>query len=243
MGQCKKCTTEVPSKAQKCPQCGYEPGRAILGGIGKIVGVLLMTGAVFQVLFGFVILITPLFGVPILSGLVGGAIFVGAGSFQGLVAEFVGKFGTYYVVKQDENEANSVESKPFLQQIRDAQQDENNLKNRWRRWVDQLPSVVFSSVIFTGFTFSLIAVVVIGNDQPIAGVPVEDVYLLPLFAGAILMYSAVVSDVGRLNRRYEGNFRWWFWSILVIVPVIGIIPGAVWIWRRRRHLQYIQNSN
>lgn len=238
-GDCKKCTTEIPLNAQRCPQCGYEPGKPVLGAIGKIIGALILIGAIFQMLLGVVSLLTIFSGVPISSSLLAGGIFLAAGIIQAGIANWLGKFGTYYAAEQPGGKYTDEDSNSFKEDIQEGYEQGVAIRERRQKRVDQLSSGVFSSAIFAGIGLLLLSFIVVGTDVRIGGVPTEDIFIIPFAISMAIIPSTVLSDLGRVNRLYNANYRWWVWVVPAMIPFIGFIPAVVWIWRRRK----MENTN
>lgn len=236
-GHCQKCTTEIPLKAERCPQCGYEPGKAVLGPIGTIIGIILLIGAVFQILVGVLSLLTVFAGVPITSALTGAAIFIGAGAIQGIIADWIGKFGTHYAAEQPDETAGGKESKSFKEEMEDSYERGEEIGDKWRDRIDQLSPWVFTSTIIAGIGFVVLTFVIVGAEIEIAGVPTEDLFMIPFMMSIIVLAFTVLADVGRVNRLYEANHKWWAWTFPSMVPFIGFIPALAWVWRRRKSEQ------
>lgn len=246
-GPCKKCTSEIPLKAQRCPQCGYEPGKPVLGPIGTILGVLLLIGAIFQILIGALALLTLFVGVPITSALAGAAIFVGAGAFQGAIANWIGKFGTHYAAEQPDETAKQEDSKPFKEEMQEAYEQGGERGERWQQYVkrhiDQLSPWVFTSAIIAGIGLLFSTFVIVGGEMEVAGVPTEDLFLIPFMMSIIFLALTVLTDIGRVNRLYNTNHKWWAWVLPSMIPFIGFIPAIAWIWRRRKTEQANQQQS
>jgi len=230
-GTCKKCTTEIPLKAERCPQCGYEPGKAKLGGIGKILGGILLIGAVFQILGGILSFLTVLGGVPITSALLAGVIFVGLGGLQAAVAEWLGRFNTYYATEEGDEIEVEEESK---QSVREALERGRERRKKRQEWIDQLSPLVFTSVIIAGVGLVFLTIVIAGMETEIAGVPPEDLFILPFAMSLFVLTFAVLGDIGRVNRIYGTNHKWWVWVLPSMIPIVGFIPALGWVLRRRK---------
>ena len=237
-GSCKKCTTEIPLKAERCPQCGYEPGKPVLGPIGTILGGILLIGGVFQVLLGLFSLLTVFTGVPPSSAIVGGLVFVGAGGIQSTIANWLGKFGTHYAAEQPDETTASDNSKSFREKFQEGQERGDRIGERigekYKKRIDKLSPWVFTSTIIAGVGFVFLTFVIVGLDRGIAGVPPEDLFVLPLVMSIIILPFAVMIDGARVNRLYGVNHRQSVWGILSMIPFIGIFPALGWIWRRRK---------
>lgn len=60
-GQCEKCRSEIPTQADRCPDCGHEPSS--IGLLGKLLGI-----AAFAV-FSFCILLLIIIPITLIDGL------------------------------------------------------------------------------------------------------------------------------------------------------------------------------
>lgn len=233
-GPCEKCTKRIPVDAQRCPRCGYEPGKPVLGPIGTILGALLLLGAVFQILGGVLILFTVFVGVPITSALLGGGIFIAAGGFQAAIADWFGKFGTHYAAEQPDNTTIQDEEESFKQALEEGQQRGEDIGDRYRERIDQISPWVFTSFIIAGAGFVFLVFIIIGAETEVAGAPSEDLFLIPFIMSIAILGFTVLADVGRVNRVYETDHKWWIWSPLSMIPLIGFLGAFVWVWKRRK---------
>lgn len=233
-GPCKKCTTDIPLKAERCPQCGWEPGKPVLGGLGVVVGFVLMFGAIFQILVGVIVLFTPLVGVPFVSAALGAFLFVGAGSIQALIASWLGGFGTKYAAEQpDESGTEGEDSKAFMEEMREAQQHGEERGEKIRGKIDTFPDAIFTAGILAGVLLTVVALVVAGSESEIVGIPPEDLMAISMTVALIVMVFTILADIGRVNRVYDADHKWWIWGIGALIPFFGTIPALVWIWRRK----------
>lgn len=234
-GPCEKCHSKIPLKAKKCSQCGYEPGKPVLGPIGTILGVVLLIGAIFQVMVGILALLTMVMGVPIVSALVGGALFIGAGLFQASIANWLAKFGTHYPAEQPDS---GEDLGSFMEEMNEALEEGEQRGDRFQREIreriNNLSPWVFTSSIIAGFGFIILSFVIVGANTEIAGIPREDLFIVPFIMSFAILGLTVYADVGRINRLYDTNRRWYAWSVPSMIPFIGFIPAFVWIWRRRK---------
>jgi len=230
-GTCKKCTTEIPLKAERCPQCGYEPGKAKLGGIGKILGAFLLIGAVFQILAGILSFLTVLGGVPITSALLAGVIFVGLGGLQAAVAEWLGRFNTYYATEEGDEIEVEEENK---QSVREALERGRERRKKRQEWIDQLSPLVFTSLIIAGGGVGFLSLIIVGGDVATAGGDPFYLFMILFSSSLITLAYTVLGDVGRVNRIYGTNHKWWVWALPSMIPIVGFIPALGWVLRRRK---------
>lgn len=233
-GDCKKCTTTIPLKAERCPQCGYEPGKAVLGPIGAILGFLLLMGGGFQILVGVLSLLTVFVGVPITSAVVGAVLFLGIGGIQITIADWLGKFGTHYAAEQPDEVTAEEDKQSFKEALEEGYQRGEERKSRVRQRIDALSPQVFTSFVIVGAAFGFLSLIIIGAETEIAGVPPEDLFVIPFIMSMSILAFTVLADIGRVNRVYEANHRWWVWVFSSMIPIVGFIPALGWVWRRQK---------
>ncbi|WP_121822114.1 hypothetical protein [Halostella salina] len=228
---CQKCTREIPVEADRCPECGHEPGPGILGGI--VMWVSLMLGSTFLVM-SLASLIVIADGFPVMQGLtVAGftgfiaAVFLGIvyagykGGQRGPTDEPIGSSGN-----------NGSESKSISESWQEGSE-------RGERWAEQINAAYYAAVhALPSWLWTvgvLLGCVLSFAMWPAAAAENETAMGISLIAGGGLLFFVIVVDSLRLNDAYdELNFRWWFWSILAFLPLIGWLFGLAWLWRRRR---------
>ena len=66
-GTCTKCMSDIPVEADRCPECGFEPGPGVLGGIVMWVSGMLSSVFLTIALVSLIVIAT---GFPILDGLI-----------------------------------------------------------------------------------------------------------------------------------------------------------------------------
>lgn len=229
--QCTKCTREIPVDADRCPECGYEPGTGILGGI--VMWVSLMLGSTFLVIALASIIVTA-DGFPVLQGLT-------VAGFTGFIAAiFLGIVYAGYKGGQrgptDESFGSSRglggESKSMTESWQDGAE-------RGEEWADRINEVYYAAVqalpthLWTAGV--LLGCVLSFAMWPAAAAENETAMSISLIAGGGLLFLVVLIDTLRVNHQNDDlEFRWWFWSILSFVPLIGWLFGLGWLWRRRK---------
>jgi hypothetical protein len=233
--QCTKCKSEIPVDADRCRECGYEPGPGILGGI--VMWVSGMIGSTFLVI-SLVSLIVILDGFPVVQGLT-------VAGFTGFIAAvFLGIVYAGYKGGQrkptDEPLGTNEESKSMGESW-------NEGRERGERWAEQintayytavhaLPSWLWTVGVLLGCVLSL-------SVWPAALQENEAAMSVGIIGGGFLLFLVIIVDSLRLNDAYdELNFRWWFWSILAFVPLIGWLFGLTWLWRRQSKINDVTTS-
>lgn len=223
---CMKCTTEIPVEAERCPQCGHEPGPGILGGI-----VMWMSGmfASVFVTIAAVSLLLIFTGFPVIDGLTVVAFTGGIGAFfAGIV--YVG----YRSARRGPTEQMFGEPSedPELEQSweRGSERGEavaDSINSFGPAIVAALPPWTWTAGIFLGITLHLSLWVATVQESEI-GMGVG------LLGGIIVSFAAIVSDTYRVKWTTEYSPRWWFWGILGITPLFGWIFGLLWLVRKRQ---------
>jgi hypothetical protein len=91
-----------------------------------------------------------------------------------------------------------------------------------------LPSWTWTAGILLGVVLHLALWVVTGQESEI-GMGVA------LLGGITVSFAAIVADTHRLKWGESGySPRWWFWTILGIIPLFGWIFGLLWVGRKRQ---------
>ena len=192
-----------------------------------------MLGAMVQILIGVLVLITPFVGTPITSAALGALLFVGAGTIQALIASWIGGYGTKYAAEQPDGlGSNDEESKSFMEEMREAHERGEERGDEIRSRIDDLPSTIFTSAILAGVLLVVVTFVVVGAEMEVDGIPPEDLMAIAMIASMIVLGFTVLAVIGRVNRVRDANHKWWIWGIGAIIPILGVIPAVVWIWRR-----------
>jgi len=225
---CTKCTREIPVEADRCPECGFEPGPGILGGI--VMWVSGMIGSTFLVIT-LAALIVIADGFPVMQALT-------AAGFTGFIAAvFLGIVYAGYKSGQrgptDEPlGSNTGESKSLSESWQDG-------SDRGERWAENANAAYYAAVHALPpwlWTIGVLLGCVLSFAMwPAAAAENETAMSISLIAGGGLLFFVILVDTLRLNDAYdELNFRWWFWSILAFIPLIGWLFGLGWLWRRRK---------
>ena len=217
---CTKCTSEIPVKADRCPQCGYEPRVGILGKIG--IWVSLMLGSTFAVI-ALSSLIVIVDGFPVRDGLL-------VAGITGFISLFF--FGYIYNKWQTHKSkpaqpatepGNNSESKSFRESYEEGKERGEN----WKDKMDAAPDWVFNAAVLFGCMLSL-------SVWGVALLEYETALLVSLLLGMLGLYLAVVLDVKRVNRVHGSEFRWYAYGIPAAIPLIGWLFGLLWLARKRK---------
>jgi len=162
-------------------------------------------------------------GFPIRDGLIGFGLF----SFLSLAL-----FGYIY------NKWEEFNQKPAIQPSEEsASQQKSSYKQGYARgeefreaWAERifdLPGVIWTVGTLIGIFLSLAMWVLVGVGYEFAGV-------LALTGGMAFLGISVMADTLRLSQKTDLNFRWWFYFLLVIIPMVNFIFGFVWLARKRQ---------
>lgn len=233
--ECTKCTSAIPVEADRCPQCGYEPGPGVLGGI--VMWVSLMLGSTFLMMaLGALIVIAD--GFPVIPGLT-------VAGFTGFIASiFLGIVYAGYKGGQrgptDKPPGSDAESKSMSESWQDgAERGEEwaeRANNAYYAAVHALPSSLWTIGVLLGCALSIAM-------WPATAAENETAMGISLIAGGGLLFFVIVVDTLRLNDANDGlEFRWWFWSILAFIPLFGWIFGLGWLWRRRSKVNAVTST-
>lgn len=220
---CQKCTREISVEADRCPECSYEPGPGILGGI--VMWVSGMTASVF-VTIALVTLLVIATGFPIIDGLIVFAVTGGIGAvLLGIVYAGIknkGRGPTDPPVGTEMNE--TVESWDGEAAGEAAAERINNLGPAI---VAALPAWTWTAGVSLGVMLHLSLWVATAQDSEI-GMGVG------LLGGMIVSLAAVAADTHRVKWSKKYSPRWWFWTFPAVVPLFGWIFGLTWLLRKRQ---------
>jgi len=224
---CTKCTTDIPVEADRCPQCGHEPGPGILGGI--VMWVSGMLGSVFATI-AVVTLVLIATGFPIIDGL---TVFAFTG---GIAAFFVAIVYTGY---------RSMRRGPTEQPLGAPDEPSESDMSAWERGSERGgaaaerinnigPAIVAALPAWT-WTVGVLLGVVLHLSLWVATAQESEIGMsVGFLGGMIVSFAAVLSDTKRLEwRGDEYSPRWWFWTVLAMIPLFGWIFGLLWLVRKR----------
>lgn len=169
----------------------------------------------------------PLIGyiIAILISLTGAGIILGIGIVIGILAV----------------EAKVSDAKPtnFPNKVDDEEEDQ---KTAWEKGeergekvnqtvriiVSEIPSWIISVSIVLGIILSLSIWFTVPLESELA-------MSISLIGGSTLLFFSILIDVHRVNwADDELEFRWWFYSVLSFVPLIGWLFGLGWLARKRQ---------
>lgn len=231
---CTKCHTEIPTGADRCRECGHEPGPGILGGIvmwiclsiGSITGTLTLVTTVVVIDSFPVLQALPVIGIAgFLSIFFFGTVYAGYRSGQRGPTDQPGN--------TPENNELSDASKARLERLveledtaeKRGEEIGGSINDLPRAIVIRLPLQLWLSGILLGAVLNLS----VWATATSTGSTAMSIGIL----GGLFTFFPVVSDVYRVNDVYDTRYRWWFWSIASAVPLFGWIFAVGWLWRRR----------
>jgi len=225
---CTKCTSEIPVEADRCPECGYEPSPGILGGI--VMWIAFSIGMLFA-LIAVVSGILVFDGFPIMD-----AFYVFA--FTGAIAAvcFGIVYSGYHTAKRGPTDPALGEGNGESESVTDSWKDGEEIgeeigeriNSLGPATVDALPEWTWTAGVILGvaLNFSVWVTAVMEN---------ESAMMIGIFGGGVLLFLSIVTDAYRLNwADNDLHFRWWFYSILAFLPLIGWLFGLAWLARKRQ---------
>lgn len=224
---CTKCTTEIPVEADRCPQCGHEPGPGILGGITMWVSGIL--GSVFMTI-AVVSLVLIATGVPVINALIVFAFTGGIGAFFGAIV-----YAGYRSARRGPTE------QMFGEPDEPSESDDPE-QTPWERGeaigerVNDLGPAITAALPQWTWTTGVLLGVVLHLSLWVATAQESELGMgVALLGGIIVSFVAVMADSKRLEWRGDGySPRWWFWTVPATVPLFGWIFGLAWILRKRQ---------
>jgi len=224
---CVKCTTEIPVEAKRCPQCGFEPKVGILGGI--FMWIAFSIGSLFA-LIAVVSLIMIFTGFSVTSGLT-------VAGFTGFIAAVC-----FAIVRAGYKQS----QRKATDQPKHEEQESKSLKESMReghvrgeRIGEQInslgPAIVAAVPAWTWTAGTMLGIVLSLSLWYSAAVENETGMMLGIIGGGLLLFFSVMIDAYRLNwADNDLHFRWWFYSVLSFLPLIGWLFGTVWLLRKRQ---------
>lgn len=222
-GECNKCKSVIRTDADRCPECGFEPGPGILGGIVMWVSGMLAT--LFLTIAVVVIaLITD--GFPLLDGFLGFVLFGGIGAvFAGIVYAGFSEIrrgptdppmgtGMLETVESWDGEAAGEAAAERINSLGPA-------------IAAALPPWTWTVSILLGVVLQLSLWVAVEQESEIG-------MSIGLLGGLIVSFVAIATDTHRIKwASSEYSPRWWFWAIPGMLPLFGWIFGLAWLARKR----------
>jgi hypothetical protein len=220
---CRKCTTDIPTAADRCPQCGHEPGPGILAGIVMWVSGMLASVFLTIAVVSLFIIAT---GFPILDGLTVAAFTGGIGAFFGSIVYSGYRSGqrgpTDPPVGSDiEDTVESWDGEAAGEAAADR------INSLGPAVVEALPAWMWTAGVLLGIALHLSLWVATLQESEI-GMGVG------LLGGMIVSFVAIVSDTHRVKWTTEYAPRWWLWTVPAMIPLFGWIIGLAWLLRKRQ---------
>lgn len=222
--ECNKCKSSIRSDAERCPECGYEPGPGILGGIVMWVSGMLASVFITIALVTVIVIAT---GFPILDGIavilfsgtigagLAGIVYAGYRSGQRGPADPPVGSGMQETVESWDGEAAGEAAAEQINSIGPAV-------------VAALPQWTWTAGVLLGIVLHLsLWVATVQESEFGMGVG--------LIGGMLVSVIAIAGDASRLKWRSDGySPRVWFWMILGAIPLFGWIFGFLWLIRKRQ---------
>lgn len=221
---CTKCTSEIPVEAGRCPQCGYEPGPGLLGGI--VMWVFFTIGMLFTLIASASIIVI-FDGFSIID-----ALYVVA--FTGAIAAFC-----FLVVYSGYMSSQRRPTDPpvgtEMQDTVESWDGEAAGEAIGKRINSLGPAIVAAVPAWTWTVGVVLGVILNFSVWLTTGLGNESAMMIGVIVGGLLSFFAILTDASRLNwADNDLDFRWWFYSILAFVPLIGWLFGLAWLLRKRQ---------
>lgn len=227
---CVKCTTEIPVEAKRCPECGFEPNVGILGGI--FMWIAFSVGTLFA-LIAIVSTAMIFTGFPVMDALY----VTGFTGFIAAVCFAVVRAG-YRQSKQkatDQPKHETRESKSISESWEEGAERGERIAERINSIgpavVHAVPAWTWSAgtVLGIGLSLSLWYTALQENETGM---------MIGIVGGGLLLFFSILADSLRLNKHHDDlHFRWWFYSVLAFIPLIGWLFGVGWLLRKRQKNQ------
>lgn len=217
-GLCRKCRSQIPLEAERCPECGFEPKVGLLGKIG--IWVSLMLGSTFLVI-ALSSLIVIVDGFPVTDAL----IVSGVTGFISLIC-----FGYIY------NKWEVYNQKPAIQptELRSDNEEDVDWEKKGEKIGEKTVGVIHS-IPNVAWSIGILVGILLGFAQwVLVGLEFESGFTIALVGGVVILSYSIMGDTRRLNRNTDLEFRWWFYTILGAIPAVGFIFGLVWLGRKKQ---------
>lgn len=234
-GACRKCTTEIPVKADRCPQCGFEPHVGLVGKV--LVWIAIVWGATFSVV-ALSALIVIFDTATLQTGLTGFGIF----GFLAMICfgYVANKWETHTqnpAIQPSEDVEGGVSFGEVSNELRESSQEGRERGERWaeqsasrfNRFRDRIPHGVWSISVLIGIGLSLVVWPLILMDYDTAGPFV-------MVLGAGFLGFSIMFDGLEANRSNDLQFRYYAYVLPAMIPGIGFLFGIVWLLRKRQKL-------
>lgn len=224
---CVKCTTEIPVEAKRCPQCGFEPNVGILGGI--FIWIAFSVGMLFALIaVGSIVIIFT--GFPVM-----GALYVaGFTGFISAVCFAIVRAGYRQSKRKatDQPKHETRESKSISESWEEGAERGERIANR----INSIgPAVVHAVPAWTWSVGTVLGIILSLSLWYSTAIEDEAGMMIGILGGGLLLFFSIMIDAYRLNwADNDLQFRWWFYSVLAFVPLIGWLFGLLWLARKRQ---------
>jgi len=226
MGECSKCKSDIRTDAERCPECGFEPGPGMLGGL-----IMWVSGglATLFLTIAVVVIVLVADGFPLLDGLLGFALFGGIGAvFAGIV------YAGYSEIKRGPTDPptgtgmlETVESWDGKAAGEAAGERINSLGPAIAA---ALPPWTWTAMVLFGVVLQLSLWVAVAQESEIG-------MSIGILGGLFVPFVAIATDTHRIKwASSEYSPRWWFWTLPGILPMFGWIFGLAWLARKRQKI-------
>ncbi|MDB2237579.1 hypothetical protein [Halorubrum ezzemoulense] len=222
-GECRKCKSEIREEAERCPECGYEPGPGILGGIVMWVSAMLASVFVTIALTSLIIIGT---GFPIIDGL---TVFVFTGSIG------AGLLGIVYVGYKSSKQGPTGSPDGTSVQDRIESWDGEEAGEAAAKRINSIGPALIAALPTWTWTAGVIIGVVLHLSLWLATVEESEIGMgVSLIGGITVSVFAIVADTRQVKWTTDYSPRSWFWAILGAIPLFGWIFGVMWLLRKRQ---------
>lgn len=223
IGPCRKCQSQIPIEADRCPGCGFEPKIGILGKI--FLWVALMWGATSTAI-ALISLAVIFDTATVQTGLTGFGVF---GFFALVCFGYIRRKWELYKQKPaiQSNVSKEGEQDKNSPGIRESYERGEEIGDGIREKIDSLPSPVWTAGVLFGIALGL-------SSWVLAGLELINAFGIVMVASIVFLVFSIMEDIGRLNRATDLDFNWWAYALPAMVPVVGFVFGFVWLLRKRQ---------
>jgi hypothetical protein len=224
MGECVKCASNIPVDAERCRECGYEPGPGILGGVVMWVSGMLASVFLTITVVSLFIITT---GFPIVDALTV-AVFTGSiGGFFGAIV--------YAGVRSARRKPTDPPTGAGIQETVESWDGEAAGESLGKRINNIGPAVVAAVPNWT-WTVGVLLGIVLHLSLWVTTAQESEIGMSVGFLGGMTVsFVAIAGDTHRVKWRDDGYLpRWWFWTVPAMIPLFGWIFGILWLARKRQ---------
>jgi len=222
-GTCTKCMSDIPVEADRCPECGFEPGPGVLGGIFMWISGMLASVCLTIALVSIFIIFT---GFPVVGGLTVAAFTGGIGAFFGAIV--------YAGYRSGQRGATDPPTGSGMQETVESWDGEEIGEAAGER-INALGPAMVAALPVWSWTVGVLLGVVLHLSLWVATLQESEIGIgVGLLGGLIVSFAAVVGDTHRVKWSTDYSPRWWFWAIPAAVPLFGWIFGLAWLARKRQ---------